>query len=161
MDIIIRFLGYIGFGFVMEMTFVALSKVIDGKIRGRDIYLEGHTYLWMAPIYGTLLLFIFEPVYSLIASWHPFFRFLIWSITFTFFEGLFGYIYDKILGFCPWDYSSSKFKIFKNGYTKWTLIPQWGIAGLFIEGDSFMLIKNSGSMWNDYSSYIIGFWRSF
>lgn len=161
MDLLIRFFGYIGFGFVMEMTFVALSKVIDGKIRGRDIYLEGHTYLWMAPVYGFLLLFIFEPVHSLTMNIYPLFRFIIWAITFTFFEALCGWIYDKKLGFCPWDYSGSKFKMFKRGYTKWTLIPQWGIAGLFIEGYSYMLIKNSGSMWNDYFNYIINFWRSF
>jgi len=160
-DVLIRFFSYIGFGFFMEVTFVAISKIVDGKIKGRDIYLEGHTYLWMAPIYGFLLLFVFEPVHALTINIHPLFRFVIWSITFTFFEALSGWLYDMKLGFCPWDYSKSKFKMFKRGYTKWNLVPQWGIAGLFIEGYSHMLIRNSGSMWNDYISYITKFWGSF
>lgn len=159
--LLVRFLGYVMFGFFMEVCFVALSKIIDGKIRGKDIYLEGHTYLWMIPIYGVLLLFVFEPLHSLIYSWNVIVRWIVWAITFTFFEGLAGYCYDKILGFCPWDYSKSKWKVFKNGYTKWSLLPQWGIAGLIIEGYSIMLIKVSGPMWNEYLKYVIYFWKNF
>lgn len=148
--ILVRFMGYVMFGFFMEVCFVAISKIIDGKIRGRDVYLEGHTYLWMVPVYGFLLLLIFEPVHGLIENWNILARWFIWAITFTYFEALAGYIYDKILGFCPWDYSESKYKMFKRGYTKWTLLPQWGIAGLVIELYSRALIKVSPAFWQVY-----------
>lgn len=159
--ILVKIFGYVMFGFFMEVFFVMMSKFIDGKIRGKEIYLEGHTYLWMAPVYGILFIGIFEPVHALISNFDMVFRWVIWGVSFTFFEGLFGYIYDKILGFCPWDYSGSKWKVFKNGYTKWSLIPLWGIAGLIIEGYSTILIKYSGPIWNTYVEFLNKFWTIF
>lgn len=155
---LVRFLAYAGMGVVLEVFFVALSKLIDGKIRGRDIYLEGHTYLWMIPIYGILLLFIFEPVHAFIMNWNIIVKWFIWAMTFTFFEAASGFGYDKLLGFCPWDYSQSKWKMFKKGYTKWSLVPLWGMAGLFIEGYSYALVHSSDLIWNSYVGYLIKFW---
>lgn len=146
-----RVVCYVAFGVILEWFFVILSKVIDGKIRGNDIYLEGHTYLWMAPVYGVLLLFIFEPVFGLISGWNIIFRYIVWAISFTFFEGFAGFMYEKLIGFCPWDYSQSKWKIFKNGYTKYSLIPLWGLAGLLIEMYSKLIIYLSPMV----SQYIV------
>ena len=135
-----RFIAYFFFGFALEIFFVAVSKITDGKIAGRDKYLEGKTYLWMIPIYGILLLGVFEPLFHLVHEWPWYCRFLLWAVSFTFFEGLTGWLYDKILGFCPWDYSKDKWKVFERGYTKWSLLPMWGIAGLVIEHYSALMV---------------------
>ena len=49
-------------------------------------------------------------------------------------EALMGFLMDKVLGFYPWDYyADSRFKIFRRGYSLWTLIPLWGMYGLLLE----------------------------
>jgi uncharacterized membrane protein len=59
-------------------------------------------------------------------------RYAVWCITISGFEALSGFIYDKYMNIKPWDYTG-QFGSILNGYTKWTLIPLWGIAGLIIE----------------------------
>ena len=57
-----------------------------------------------------------------------------WAVAFTICEIIGGFIYQKVLGFYPWDYyKESKYKIFKDGYSLWTLIPCWGVAGIVLE----------------------------
>jgi uncharacterized membrane protein len=145
-EYLFRILHYATFGFTLEVLFVALSKIADGDITAEDRYLKGSTYLWMIPIYGILLPFIFEPVRDITSEWNILFRFISWAVMITFFEGLVGWIYDKTLGFCPWDYSKSKYKVFDRGYTKWTLVPAWGVAGLVLEKYSDLLIRLSSSL---------------
>jgi len=61
-------------------------------------------------------------------------------LAFSFSEVAWGWILDKSIGFYPWDYyAQSKYKVFKRGYTLWTLVPQWGLAGLFLEVYSDLL----------------------
>ena len=143
MEFVFRFIVYVLVGIAIEVSFVAISKIVDGKIRGRDVYLEGKTYLWMAPIYGFLLYFVYEPVFMLISQYNVAFRFLVWSVSFTAIEALSGFLYKQLLGFCPWDYSQSRWKMFKNGYTKWSLIPLWGFAGIGIEFISAFVVALS------------------
>ncbi len=131
--LLFKFCAYVMFGFTMEVFFVAISNVADGSISGRDKYLEGKTYLWMVPVYGFLLLFVLEPLIAKVASYGILSRFAVYGVAIAFFEGLTGFVYDKLLGFCPWDYSSSKWKVHPRGYTKLTIIPAWGVAGLVIE----------------------------
>ena len=145
-EYLFRIFHYATFGFSMEVLLVAITHVVDGKITKEDKLLKGSTYLWMIPIYGILLPFVFEPLRSITSDWFLIARFFSWAVLITFFEGLTGWIYDKTLGFCPWDYSKSKYKIFERGYTKWTLVPAWGIAGLVLERYSDLLIKLSKSL---------------
>jgi hypothetical protein len=160
-----RFWAYVFFGLIMEVIVVAsgdFSKVAHdiikhGKIEKEDERFEGKTYLWMIPIYGILILFLFEPLYKLINDWNIIFRYLVWSIGFTFFEGLSGWIYNKLIGFCPWDYSGSKWKVFKNGYTKWSLLPVWGIAGIIIEFYSLFIQSISNCAVAAFK-YTLNFW---
>lgn len=131
---------YTMFGLFIEILYTGISNVTDGEISGRDKYLEGKTYLWMIPIYGILLTGLFHPLYQLLAGLDIIYRFIIWAILITSFEALTGWAYDKWLGFCPWDYSRSKWKVFERGYTKWYLLPLWGLAGLVIEHVTRLLI---------------------
>lgn len=138
-EYLFRIFHYATFGFSLEVVFVAITNVVDGNITKEDRRLKGSTYLWMLPIYGLMLPFIFEPVYGIIADWYVPFRFISWAVLITAAEGLSGWAYDKVLGFCPWDYSQSRWKIFDRGYAKWTLVPAWGLAGLVLEKYSDLL----------------------
>lgn len=130
---IFQFWAYVFFGLIMEIKFTAISRVADGKITEEDKKLKGYVPLWMIPIYGILLTFVFTPVYFyLIIDYSFIIRYVVWCVTFTGFEALSGYLYDKFLNVKVWDYSKDKGSIL-NGYTKLTLLPAWGLAGLIIE----------------------------
>jgi hypothetical protein len=58
---IFRFWAYVFLGLIMEIKFTAISKVVDGNITEEDKKLKGYVPLWMIPVYGILLTFVFSP----------------------------------------------------------------------------------------------------
>jgi len=129
---IFKFTAYAFFGLIMEVKFTALSLVTDGQITEEDKKLKGYVPLWMIPVYGLLLTFIFTPVYFLIQDWSFIYRYLIWCVTISGFEALSGFLYYKWLHVRVWDYSQDKGHILK-GFTKLPLVPVWGAVGLLLE----------------------------
>lgn len=144
-ELLIRVPFYIMAGFTLEIIFsVTGIELCVGKKLNKQTphhYLEGFVSLYMIPIHGFGMFFGFEFMAALISEFHFVFRYLIWALMFTSAEALTGFIYQKTLGFYPWDYyKESKFKVFKDGYTLWTLLPLWGIAGMVLEGYSSLII---------------------
>lgn len=149
MDLIIRvvfrFVAYVFFGLTLETIFAVdgIDRALGYPVKRRvpKKYLEGFVSLTMIPLHGFGLLLMFEPMYAAIRGWPFYYRFLLWAATFTVMEALYGMLCYKVLGFYSWDYyQESKYRIFKNGYTLWTLVPMWGIAGLIIERYSDLII---------------------
>lgn len=141
-----RFVLYVFFGLSLEVIFAVtgiencLGKNSGLKRRVPKKYLEGFVSLYMIPLHGLGLLFGFESMFSLIHDLPLVLRFLIWSLGISGLEVLWGVLLHKTLGFYTWDYyKDSRFKVFKNGYTLYTLIPFWGIAGLILEQYSSLL----------------------
>jgi hypothetical protein len=134
---------YTSSGFFIEIFFSAVFGYFDSKNTTIELdnklidakKLMGHITLWMIPVYSIFLLaFEYLSIWLVFDMSIPFyFRYLIYAVMFTSVEAGTGALYDKILGFCPWDYSYDKYKIFPKGYAKWTYIPFWGIAGLALE----------------------------
>jgi uncharacterized membrane protein len=153
--ILYKFLSYVSFGFLLEITFTAISKLTDGKITDEDKDLKGTISLWMIPVYGFLIWLLFEPLYSLVHNLPFYIRYGIWAITISGFEALSGFLYDKYLNIQPWDYSNDKFKVFKRGYTTWVLVPCWGFIGLILEHYTTFIQKMS-----EFVPYVISFMRS-
>jgi len=140
-----RFVFYTFFGLSLEIIFsvTGIEKLLGTKINKRcpENYLEGFVSLYMIPLHGLGLLFGFEFLHNIIANYFLGIRFIIWALLFTICEIIWGFVLDKIIGFYPWNYYAySKYKIFNKGYSLWTLIPMWGIAGIFIEYYSQLLI---------------------
>ena len=141
-----RFIVYVAMGFTLEIWFsvTGIERALGYKLEHKypRKYLEGWVSLWMIPIHGFGMLFGFEAVQALIGEWHVVFRYLFYAFSISATEALCGFIYDKIKGFYCWDYyKDSKYKVFKRGYTLWTLVPLWGIAGLIMEFYSKLLVK--------------------
>ena len=139
-----RFFMYAMMGMVLETVSAvdgidhSLGYHVDRRVPKK--YAEGFVSLYMIPLHGFGMLYGFELVRNLTADWFIGFRYLLWCILFTFFEVAWGWVLDKSIGFYPWDYyAKSKYKMFKRGYTLWTLVPQWGLAGLFLEVYSDLL----------------------
>lgn len=141
-----RFVVYVAFGFTLEIVFsvTGIERALGHKLEHKypRKYLEGFVSLWMIPIHGFGMLFGFEFFSNLISEFHFIVRYLFYAVAITGTEALTGFIYDKIKGFYCWDYyKDSKYKVFERGYTLWTLIPLWGIAGMIMEVYSKLLVK--------------------
>lgn len=136
--LLFRFFMYTVIGLSCEIIFsAALIDLAMGRKVSRRVprkYLEGFVSLYMIPIHGLGVLFIFEPIYFAIANLGWYFRYAIWAFLFVAFEALAGFVFDIIFKFYPWDYyAESRFKVFKRGYTLWTLLPLWGLYGMALE----------------------------
>lgn len=145
---IFRFLAYTAFGLVLETVFAVdgIERCAGVKIRRRvpKKYLEGFVSLYMIPLHGFGVLFLFEPLHDAIREWVWPARYVIYCIGITAAEVLWGFLLDRLLGFYPWDYyADSPYRMFKRGYTMWTLVPLWGIAGLVLEVYSDLMIALS------------------
>ncbi len=133
-----EFIAYVFFGLSMEVIFsvTGIEACLGKKLKKQTPhkYLEGFVSMYMIPVHGFGVLFGFKSLFFLIESWHISLRYMIWCLAFTTVEIIVAFIYQKTIGFYPWDYyKKSKFKIFKEGYSLWTLFPCWGIAGLILE----------------------------
>lgn len=143
-----QIIAFIFFGFTMEIIFsvtgieLALGKKLKKQTPHK--YLEGFVSLYMIPIHGLGVTFLYIPMFDLIHELPIFVRYIIWALSFTGCEIIGGFIYHKLIGFYPWDYyKESKFKIFPAGYSLWTLVPLWGIAGLVLEQYTTLIIHLS------------------
>jgi uncharacterized membrane protein len=137
-EYIFRFFIYAVVGLSLEMVFsvLGIEFTLQAEIKRRvpKKYLEGFVSLYMIPIHGLGVLFLFEPLYLAIAGWHIIFRYILWGCAFVFVEAASGFVLDKMAGFYRWDYYElSKFKVAKRGYSLWSLLPLWGLYGLFLE----------------------------
>jgi len=107
-------------------------------------YLEGFVSLYMIPLHGLGVLLVLEPLILLVAPLHWSLRYVIYSLFITFAEVAWGWLLDRALGFYPWDYYAlSRFRMFKRGYTLWTLLPLWGLAGMMLEAYAGLLLHLS------------------
>jgi hypothetical protein len=140
-----RCTGYVLFGLSLEVIFsmrgidLALGFPVPRRVPAR--YLEGFVSAYMIPLHGLGLLLAFEPTHALIRDWFIGLRFAVWALFITSGEVLWGIVLKKVLGFYTWDYyAQSRFRVFGGGYTLWTLIPMWGLAGLLLEVFSDLLL---------------------
>ena len=143
-----RFVLYAFFGLTMEMVFsvLGIDKALGYRVERRvpRRYLEGFVSLYMIPLHGLGVLLFFEPAHDFVREWFIGARFCLWAVSFTVAEIAWGLLLEKTAGFFPWDYyAHSKYKLGARGYTLWTLIPQWGIAGLMLEVYSDLMLHLS------------------
>lgn len=143
-QLLFRFVGYTCFGLVMETFFAAtgIDRAMGCPVPRRvpRRYLEGFVSLYMIPLHGLGVLFALEPLMILALPWPWPLRFALYAVAITVAEILWGVVLDKTLGFYPWDYyAQSRFRVFRRGYTLWTLVPLWGVAGMLLERYSILL----------------------
>jgi hypothetical protein len=132
-----RFVAYGLFGWCAEIVWTAGYALVRGTRRGvaigRDerLRLEGHTYLWMLPIYGSAALF-FEPAHDFLREhWWPI-RALSYMIGCFSVEALSGLLLKWSVGRCPWDYSYSRWSALA-GTIRLDYAPVWLAFGMILE----------------------------
>lgn len=120
-------------GWCTEIIWTGIGSMLSG-----DVKLVGRTYIWMFYIYG-LAIFL-EPVHDRIRSWPLLLRGGVYTVLIFAIEYSTGFALRKILGVCPWDYSSSRFSV--NGLIRLDYAPAWFTAGLLFEKYHDLLLQN-------------------
>lgn len=105
--------------------------------RGDRLRLVGRTYLWMFPIYG-LAAFLFEPVHELLRARPLVLRGALYMTGCFAVEYAAGWLLERAVGRCPWDYTGSRFSL--HGYIRLDYAPVWFAFGLVLERISDLIV---------------------
>ncbi|MCK4258934.1 MAG: hypothetical protein KAX49_08150 [Halanaerobiales bacterium] len=120
----IRFIIYGLTGWCTEIFWTGLGSFLKG-----DLKLQAKTYIWMFAIYG-LAIFL-EPVHEAIRNWPIILRGGVYTVLIFLTEYITGWLLQRTIGVCPWDYSHIPFSL--NGFIRLDYAPAWFIAGLLFE----------------------------
>jgi hypothetical protein len=123
-----RALVYGVVGVASEVAFTGAR----GSVLRRSWKLEGHSYLWMLPIYG-LSAFLFEPAHEAVRSKVWWQRAAVYSVGIMGVEYGVGMGLRRGVGLVPWDYSEHSRWSLPGGATRLDYAPLWGVAGLALE----------------------------
>ena len=107
----------------MEILFTSLG----GLLRG-DLLLNGHTSIWMFPIYG--LAAVIGPLSVRLRHWPVLLRGCFYGAGIMLVEFISG-SFLRLFSLCPWDYSNAPTNI--NGVIRLDYAPVWMAAGLIFE----------------------------
>lgn len=118
------FIFYGFLGWIMEVFWTGIIALKRG-----DKKLVGYTYLYMFPIYGCAV--FMEPVFMLLHSTNFVVRGLIYMLCIFSAEYVSGYILERAVGVCPWDYSRGKYSV--DGFIRLDFAPIWFAVGLWFE----------------------------
>ena len=130
LDVLRRAFAYGCMGLLVEIFFTGLGAVIVQK----NWAATGKTYLWMLPIYGFSGV-LFDSVRDFgLPYWvnAPIMVLGIYVIEFGS-----GWILEKIIGRCPWDYGSGRYTLM--GYIRLDYAPFWLILALIFDPVSALL----------------------
>ncbi len=121
---------FICLGITTEVFFTAIFEGL-WDWNERSIRLEGHTYVWMAPIYALIPL-LFPIGIKLFGHWHILIRAFLYMIFIFIIEFISGFLLETITGYCPWDYTGkSKWEIM--GYIRLDFFAFWMFFGIMVE----------------------------
>lgn len=157
-DWLIRIPFYIAFGLLTEIFYTGIADLVYPRylsswhakgfadtapaIPRRDSRAMGYTFLWMIPIYATLVLV--EPLYNLMQGAPLFVRGFVYMMAIWIGEYMTGAAIKKTFGVCPWDYSYSRFSL--HGYIRWDFGPFWYFWSFLLEWYSHKLVLITPSL---------------
>ena len=128
----LHFIIYGLLGWCLEIIWTGLGSLIN-----RDVRLTAKTYLWMFPIYGSVV--VLEPVHEMIRLWSVVERGIVWMLLCFSIEYLSGWLLRRMLGTVPWDYSRAVLNV--QGLIRLDYAPVWFVAGLLFEQIHDFLIR--------------------
>ena len=119
---------FIVFGIVCifgEIIFTGAQSLIYT----RKWRLQGHSYIWMFPIYG-LIAFLFDPLNQMIADMSWVVRGLVYMLAIYTVEYIAGALITKLTGVHIWQYTG-KYNL--HGQIQLAHAPVWFVVGLIVE----------------------------
>jgi len=133
---IFRFIMYAMVGLTAEIMWTAFYDKVFSKVKGWD--LTGTTYVWMIPIYGSIV-FLFEPLHNHLSDFNWMLRGSVYMLGIFAIEYIAGFLLKK-LGNCPWDYTDET-KLQLHGFIRFDYAPLWFTLGMALEPIHNLLIK--------------------
>ncbi len=133
----IRFLIYGTLGCCVEIFFTGAKRLAGSKFR--DWSLQGRSYIWMFPIYGSAA-FLFEPVHNSLRALAWPLRGLIYTAGLFAVEFASGWLLRRLTGRCPWDYSA-RARFHFHGLIRWDYAPFWFLFTLGLEQLHDLLLR--------------------
>jgi len=127
----ITFIYYGLIGFIMEVLWTGLGSFING-----DLTMKSTTSIWMFFIYG-LAVFL-QPLFILLEGLPIVLRGVIYMVLIFSAEYATGYLLERSIGRCPWDYGNGSFSIY--GLIRLDYAPVWFAVGIFYEYIYFTII---------------------
>ena len=125
---VLRFLIYGMIGWSIEILYTGVEAFFK-----KDICLTGKTYLWMFPLYGSVV--FLEPLFWLLRGQNPLIRGGVYMCCIFAAEYLSGTVIRRITGVCPWDYGGGRLSV--EGLIRWDFAPCWFAVGLLYEAVFF------------------------
>lgn len=141
---LLRFVAYGLLGWGIEIVWTAARGVLVPGERSGRWRLVGTTYIWMFPIYGSMV-FLYEPLHDLLRPWPWPVRAVVYAFAFLAVEYLSGWLLRRATGACPWDYARrerpSRWQV--HGLVRLDYGPAWAGFGLALEPVHEFLLKVS------------------
>jgi len=126
-----RALVYGTVGVAMEVVF---TGVVQAFHRDRaDLKLQGHSYLWMLPLYGALTAYAYEPVRDSLRRRPAPVRAAAYAAGTIALEYASGRLLKRTVGVIPWDYTGHGQFVRGGGATRLDYAPLWAVAGMAAE----------------------------
>jgi hypothetical protein len=155
---LLRFIAYGMLGWAIEIVWTALHQLlapasavargghapdagprgaageVEARAAGERWRLAGTTYLWMFPLYGSMV-FLYEPLHDALRPVPWLGRALVYAAAFLAVEYVAGWLLRRLTGSCPWDYSRrqrpSRWQL--HGLVRLDYLPAWALLGLALE----------------------------
>jgi uncharacterized membrane protein len=124
-----RALAYGLLGWSTEVIFTAVQNLLHQDTR--DARLQGHSYLWMAPIYG-LCAVLYEPMHDRLRDRPARQRAAAYAAGILAVEYATGRLLQRTVGVIPWDYTGRS-PLVIHGATRLDYAPFWAAAGIALE----------------------------
>jgi uncharacterized membrane protein len=124
-----RALAYGLLGWSAEVVFTAAQNLLHRQTR--DARLAGHSYLWMAPIYG-LCAVLYEPAHDLVRDRPVAQRAAAYAAAIMAVEYASGRLIRRATGVIPWDYTGRS-PLAIRGAIRLDYAPVWAVAGMALE----------------------------
>ncbi len=139
--IVFRFLVYGMLGWAIEIVWSAGHRAIAPQpdVGGARWKLTGVTYLWMFPIYGSMV-FLYEPLHDVLRPWPWVGRAAVYALAFMAVEYLSGWLIRRLTGVCPWDYAG-RARWHVHGLVRLDYAPAWALLGLVLEPSHDFLLR--------------------
>jgi uncharacterized membrane protein len=119
---------YGALGVAVEVAFTGARDAVAN----RGWRLEGHSYLWMFPIYGSAA-YLFEPLHDRLRGASIWQRAAAYAAGIMTVEYVTGMSLRRLVGAVPWDYSGHGRFVLAGGATRLDYAPLWAVAGLALE----------------------------
>jgi len=118
-------------GVAMEVVFTGVAQAFH---RDRANWkLQGHSYLWMLPLYGALAAYVYEPVRDSLRRRPVPVRAVAYAAGTIALEYASGRLLKRTVGVIPWDYTGHGQFVRGGGATRLDYAPLWAVAGMAAE----------------------------